>query len=47
VVAGATRKIISYDAQGKEKVVASDIAGNDQVVAQNGNIYVTSPDGRE
>ncbi|CAN5553537.1 SMP-30/gluconolactonase/LRE family protein [soil metagenome] len=47
VVAGATKEIISYDAQGKEKVIASDIAGNDLVVAHNGNIYVSSPDGRE
>jgi gluconolactonase len=47
VVAGATREILSYDAKGKETVVARDIAGNDLVVAQNGNIYVTSPDGKE
>jgi sugar lactone lactonase YvrE/enterochelin esterase-like enzyme len=47
VVAGASRQIIKYDANGKETVVASDIKGNDLVVARNGNIYVTSPDGKE
>ncbi|GEO10132.1 SMP-30/gluconolactonase/LRE family protein [Segetibacter aerophilus] len=45
VVAGETKQILSYDASGKEAVVASDILGNDLVVAENGNIYVTSPDG--
>lgn len=45
VAAGGTKQIISYDADEKEKVVADSIAGNDLVVAKNGNIYVTSPDG--
>jgi sugar lactone lactonase YvrE/enterochelin esterase-like enzyme len=45
VVAGATSEIISYDAQGKEKVMAGDIKGNDLVAAHNGNIYVTAPAG--
>jgi gluconolactonase len=44
-VAGGTKQILSYDAQGKETVVADTIAGNDLVVARNGNIYVTVPDG--
>ncbi len=47
VVAGATKQIISYDANEKETVVADSISGNDLVVANNGNIYITSPDGRE
>jgi gluconolactonase len=47
VVAGETKQILSYDATGKESVVANDISGNDLVVAENGNIYVTSPDGSE
>lgn len=47
VVAGETKQILSYDAAGKETVVADGINGNDLVVAQNGNIYVTSPDGSE
>ncbi len=45
VVAGGTKQIISYDVKEKETVVADDIAGNDLVVAKNGNIYVTVPDG--
>lgn len=43
--AGGTRQIVSYDANEKETVVADSIAGNDLVVAKNGNIYVTVPDG--
>ncbi len=43
----ADKKIVSYDANGKETVVASDLAGNDLVSAYNGNLYITSPDGRE
>ena len=34
-----------YRAAGKETVIADSISGNDIVVAHNGNIYVTSPDG--
>ena len=30
---------------GKETVIADSISGNDIVVAHNGNIYVTAPDG--
>jgi sugar lactone lactonase YvrE/enterochelin esterase-like enzyme len=47
VVAGATRQIIAYDAQEKPTVIADSLKGNDIVVAHNGNIYVTSPDGSE
>lgn len=43
--AGRTRQILSYDGSDKETVVADSIGGNDLVVAQNGNIYVTAPDG--
>lgn len=45
VVAGETKQILSYNASGQERVVADTISGNDLVVAHNGNIYVTSPDG--
>ncbi|MDB5275634.1 MAG: SMP-30/Gluconolaconase/LRE-like region-containing protein [Ferruginibacter sp.] len=45
--AAATKQIIRYDANGKATVVANDIDGNDLVVAKNGNIYVTAPDGSE
>ncbi len=47
VVAGETKQILSYDASNKETIVADTTTGNDLVVARNGNIYVTSPDGRE
>jgi sugar lactone lactonase YvrE/enterochelin esterase-like enzyme len=43
--AGGTKQILSYDSNEKETVVADSIGGNDLVVAQNGNIYVTVPDG--
>ncbi|MEO8412849.1 MAG: SMP-30/gluconolactonase/LRE family protein [Ginsengibacter sp.] len=44
-VAGATNQLLSYDVNGKETVVADSISGNDLVIAKNGNIYITSPDG--
>ncbi|HEV8084280.1 MAG TPA: SMP-30/gluconolactonase/LRE family protein [Chitinophagaceae bacterium] len=47
VAAGATKQILSYDASEKETVVADSISGNDLVVANNGNIYITSPDGTQ
>ncbi|MEP7277370.1 MAG: SMP-30/gluconolactonase/LRE family protein [Bacteroidota bacterium] len=45
VVAGATQQVLSYAANEKETVVADSIDGNDIVVAKNGNIYITAPDG--
>ncbi|MEO6000381.1 MAG: SMP-30/gluconolactonase/LRE family protein [Chitinophagaceae bacterium] len=47
VVAGETKQILSYDTKEKVTMVADTTSGNDLVVAKNGNIYVTSPDGRE
>jgi gluconolactonase len=44
-VAGGTKQILSYDARDKESVIADSIAGNDIVIASNGNKYVTVPDG--
>lgn len=44
-VAGATRQIISYDKNEKATIVADSFPGNDLVVAGNGNIYVTVPNG--
>jgi gluconolactonase len=44
-VAGGTKQILSYDKNEKETVVADSISGNDLVIAANGNIYVTSPNG--
>lgn len=45
--AAVTKQIIHYDVDGKASIVASDVDGNDLVVAKNGNIYVTVPDGSE
>jgi sugar lactone lactonase YvrE len=42
-----TKQVHRYKSTAKYDVVADDIAGNDITVAFNGNIYVTSPDGRE
>lgn len=42
-VASGTQQVIAYDADGKSKVIADGIAGNDIIVAHNGNIYVTNP----
>ncbi|MBV9989130.1 MAG: SMP-30/gluconolactonase/LRE family protein [Chitinophagaceae bacterium] len=47
VVAGATKQILRYDAHEKMELVADSLPGNDLVVANNGNVYVTAPDGRE
>jgi gluconolactonase len=40
-------QVLRYDAADKETVIAEGIPGNDLVVANNGNIYVTAPDGTE
>lgn len=45
-VAGGSKQILSYDATEKESIVLNNISGNDLVVAGNGNIYVTVPDGQ-
>jgi sugar lactone lactonase YvrE/enterochelin esterase-like enzyme len=42
-VATADQKIRAYDAEGNVTNIADGIAGNDIVVAHNGNIYVTHP----
>jgi sugar lactone lactonase YvrE/enterochelin esterase-like enzyme len=46
-VAGKTQQVLCYSADGKEKVIADSLAGNDIIVAKNGNIYITSPNGTE
>jgi sugar lactone lactonase YvrE/enterochelin esterase-like enzyme len=45
--AGGSKQILSYNTDGKVTVVADSISGNDLIVANNGNIYVTSPDGNK
>ncbi len=47
VCTGATNQILSYDESEKKTVIADSISGNDLAVANNGNIYVTSPDGTQ
>jgi gluconolactonase len=47
VIAGATNQVIAYNVAGEESVLADSISGNDIVVAHNGNIYVTAPEGTE
>jgi sugar lactone lactonase YvrE/predicted alpha/beta superfamily hydrolase len=42
-VAGGEQKILAYDGDGKVAVIAEGFAGNDLVVAGNGNIYATNP----
>lgn len=46
VAAGKTKQIISYNDAGNATVIADSINGNDLAVANNGNIYVTAPDGQ-
>jgi len=46
-VATETSQILSYDKNNKETIVADNIAGNDLTVANNGNIYVTAPNGTD
>jgi sugar lactone lactonase YvrE/enterochelin esterase-like enzyme len=45
--ATATNQILKYDANNIESVVADGINVNDLTVANNGNIYVTAPNGAE
>jgi gluconolactonase len=39
--------VLAYDVSGKEIIIADSVPGNDVVVANNGNVYVTSPDGTQ
>ncbi len=45
--AGETQQIIRYSENNIPETLAENVKGNDLVVAQNGNIYVTLPDGPE
>lgn len=42
-VASGNAKIMAYDTAGTASVIAEGIAGNDIVMAHNGNLYVTDP----
>jgi gluconolactonase len=46
-VATETSQVLSYDQNGQRSIIAEHIPGNDLVVANNGNIYVTAPEGTE
>jgi gluconolactonase len=43
VVQSGDQKVIAYDREGKVSLIADGFVGNDIVVANNGNIYVTNP----
>lgn len=45
--AGGSKQILSYDPQGNVQVIAEEVGSNDITVAFNGNVYFTSPNGRE
>jgi gluconolactonase len=45
LVATGTQQVLVFDRDGKSSVIADGIAGNDIVVAHNGNAYVTNPPG--
>jgi sugar lactone lactonase YvrE len=42
-----TKEVHKYKASKEYEIVARETPGNDITIAHNGNIYVTSPDGRE
>ncbi len=42
-VEGGAQRVVAIDAAGKVSVIAEGFAGNDLVVARNGNIYATNP----
>lgn len=44
-VSSRTKQIYRYDGTEKETVLVDSLTGNDLIVAQNGNIYITAPDG--
>jgi sugar lactone lactonase YvrE/enterochelin esterase-like enzyme len=46
-VVSGNKQILSYDTDGKETIIADNLQGNDLVVASNGNLYITAPDGPE
>lgn len=46
-VAKKSLSIVRYNPKNKKQEIAKDIAGNDLTVSNNGNVYITAPDGRE
>jgi len=45
--AGGTKQVLKYGVNANENIVADSISGNDLVVAHNGNVYVTAPEGTQ
>ena len=43
LIASGEQKVIAFTPDGKATVIADGFAGNDLVVAHNGNVYVTNP----
>ncbi len=43
-VSMSSKQLLSYDKSEKESVIIDGIAGNDLVIAKNGNIYITAPE---
>lgn len=41
------KQVIGYDKNLKARIWADSLVGNDIIMAKNGNIYLTQPDGRE
>ena len=41
------KQVIQYDTKFNAKVLIDSLVGNDILIAKNGNIYLTQPDGRE
>jgi gluconolactonase len=41
--AGGSKQVIRYNGKDQPQVIADSIAGNDIIVAHNGNIYLTAP----
>ena len=46
-VSSRTKQVLAYDKNQRESVIADSVAGNDLVIAKNGDLYVTVPDGSE
>ncbi len=44
-VSSRTKQIYRYDGTEKETVLLDSLTGNDLIVAKNGNMYITAPDG--
>lgn len=42
-----SKQVLAYSPTGSETVLADNLPGNDIVVAHNGNIYITAPDGQQ